>query len=112
MNIDLAADAPFENNEAFLDFLGQNEFAHLTFGRYLAQTGYVVTATPPLGNPKETVDWFADHYQRHVDECSTLNIDVPDLSAVDFTQEDQYLDWMQTHSDLHDQQNAALGITS
>lgn len=112
MNLNMSADTPFGNDEAFLDFLGQNEIAHITYGRFLADRAYLVSALPPLGNPLETPDWLADHWQRHTDECTTLGISVPDLSVVDLRNEEQYLDWMLLHAQLHEAQNLALGITS
>lgn len=112
MNIGASVDAPFGNDEAFLDFLGQNEIAHVAFGDALARRGHLVSTPPPIGNPKETSDWLNDHWQRHRDECATLGIAVPDLSVVDLEQEDQYLDWMLLHANLHARQNLALGITS
>ena len=112
MNIDNSADSPFGNEESFLDFLGQNEIAHIAFGAALARRGYQVSSPPPIGNPQEHPDWLNDHWLRHRDECATLGIEVPDLSVVDLKQEDQYLDWMLLHADLHQQENVALGITS
>ena len=112
MNLKPAADAPFGDEDAFLDFLGQNEIAHVSIGSALARLGYVVSSPPPIGNPNETHDWLLDHWQRHRDECVPLGIPVPDLSSVDLQQEEQYLDWMQQHGDLHAQQNLRLGITS
>ena len=112
VNISPAADAPFGNEEAFLDFLGANEIAHIAFGAALARLGYVVSAPPPLGNPLESEDWLNDHWQRHKDECAIFGVSVPDLSAADLTDESQYSDWMTLHTNLHSAQNAALGITS
>ena len=112
MNIAISADTPFGNSEAFLDFLGQNELAHQSIGAALARRGYLVSSPPPIGNPLETTDWLADHWQRHRDECAPLGIGVPDLSVVDLRQEDQYKDWMLLHGQLHTQQNSVLGIES
>ena len=110
MTILISADAPFGNEEAFLDFLGQNEIAHQAYGTALARIGHLVSTVPPIGNPMETPDWLNDHWQRHRDECSPLGLEVPDLSVVELRQEDQYLDWMLLHADLHRQQNNSLGI--
>ena len=112
MNLGPSADIPFEDHNGFLDFLGRNEVAHSGYAQALAARGYEVSAPQPLGDPRETPDWLNDHYQRHIDECSSLNIAVPDLSSVDLKQKDQYLDWMLLHAELHDLQNLALGITS
>lgn len=112
MNIAPACDAPFGNEEAFLEFLGANEVAHIAIGSALAREGHLVSSPPPMGNPEETPDWLLDHWQRHRDECAPLGIPVPDLSTVDFSDEFQYYDWMLQHKNLHQNQNAALGITS
>lgn len=112
MNLDASADIPFEDEEGFMDFLGQNEIAHAGFAQALAQRGYVVSWPQPFGNPGEFPDWLNDHWQRHIDECSTLGIAVPDISSVDLKDKEQYLDWMLLHAQLHDLQNTALGITT
>ena len=112
MNISPLVDSPFGDREAFLDFLGANEIAHIAFSSALTRRGHIVSAIPPIGNPMETPDWLNAHWQRHRDECSTLGIAVPDLSVVDLHDEHQYLDWMILHGQLHRQQNEALGITT
>jgi hypothetical protein len=112
MNIEAAANAQFGDEDAFLDFLGQNEIAHQTIGAALARDGHIVSSPPPIGNPLETKDWLNDHWQRHRDECKPLGISVPDLSVADLKVEEQFSDWMILHSDLHSQENAALGIRS
>jgi len=112
MNISNAVDAPFGDQESFLDFLGQNEIAHVAFGTALARLGHIIASPPPIGNPNESHDWLNDHWHRHRDECVTLGIAVPDLSSVDLQDEEQYRDWMLLHGELHTQQNKALGITT
>jgi len=113
VNLGPSADAPFGDELAFLDFLGQNEIAHINYGDVIArQQGRAISAILPIGNPMESPDWLNDHWQRHSEECALLGISVPDLSGVDLSNETQYLDWMLTHSQLHKQQNLSLGITT
>ena len=112
MNLGPAADTPFEDKQVFLSFLGYNEIAHINFAAKLAQKGVVITNVIPVGSPYEDTNWMFDHWARHQEECSHLGIAVPDLSVVDLNNEEQYLDWMQLHGQLHQFQNLALGITS
>jgi hypothetical protein len=113
VNIGPASDAPFGNELAFLDFLVNNEIAHIAFGDAIArQQGRAISAILPIGNPKESPDWLNDHWNRHSEECALLGIAVPDLSGVDLSNESQYLDWMLLHCQVHQQQNLALGITT
>ena len=113
MNLGISADVPFGNREAFDDFLLQNEVAHISYGSNLVrQKNIVISAILPVGNPLDHTDWLNDHWRRHAEECLPLGIAVPDLSVVDLKEETQYLDWMLLHSQLHQQQNKALGITT
>jgi hypothetical protein len=112
VNIGPASEAPFGDDESFLDFLGQNELSHISIGKALALNGYILTSAPPIGNPLETSDWMLDHWQRHREECLPLGIPVPDLSTANLRDEVEYEDWMQLHAILHEQENSLLGITS
>ena len=110
VNIGPAADTPFDDEQGFLSFLGDNEIAHIAFASRLAQLGVVITNIIPVGSPYDDTNWMFDHWARHQEECSHLGIAVPDLSVVDLNNEAQYLDWMELHGQLHELQNTALGI--
>lgn len=110
MNISLAAQAPFGDEAAFDEFLGVHNIAHQTLAERAAQGGVLIVAVPfadtPIGNP----DWLLDHYQVHAQLARVTNTVLPDISTVDFTDEGQYHDWMDTHAQVHDQLNQILGI--
>ena len=113
VNLLPASDAPFGNEEAFMDFLGQNEISHQGIADALARNlGSTVAPLPTVDGPSVSEDWLNDHWQRHISECLPLGIIVPDLSSVDLKNENEYLDWMSLHGALHVLQNAALGIIS
>ena len=108
--ITLAADSPFDDKDAFAEFVGINEIAHQTIARFLQNLGFVIPRVPLTQSPLENPDWLLDHWVLHKAEGNALGIPVADLSSVDLTQEDQYLDWMRSHAALHDAENRALGI--
>ena len=109
-NIAIYADAPFGDENAFNEFLGLNEFAHQTIARFLQGFGVVVPRVPLSESPLDSPGWLLDHWVLHQAEGAALGIPVFDLSAVDLTEEDQYLDWMRRHAALHNAENLALGI--
>ena len=112
MNISISSDNPFGDEPAFQDFLGQHQIAHDTINRFLAGSGKLVSAVPLADTPIGNNDWLLDHYQLHLEIGIAIGQSVPDLASVDLTKEDQYLDWMQIHSYLHQQINSFLGITT
>ena len=108
--LSLSADAPFDDEESFLEFIGLNEIAHQTIARFLQKFGIPISRVPLLASPLSNSDWLLDHWALHQAEGRALGIPVPDLSAVDFSDEQQYLDWMRSHAALHEAENLALGI--
>ena len=108
--LSLSADAPFDDKEAFLEFIGLNEIAHQTIARFLQKFGIPISRVPLSESPLSNSDWLLDHWTLHIAEGRALGISVPDLSAVDFSDEQQYLDWMRSHAALHEAENLALGI--
>ena len=108
--ISIFADAPFDDKEAFLEFIGLNEIAHQTIARFLQKFGIPISRIPLSESPLSNSNWLLDHWTLHESEGRALGIPVPDLSAVDFNDEQQYLDWMRSHAALHEAENLALGI--
>ena len=106
----MCADAPFGNQEAFNDFLGQHDLAHTTIASTMARKGSVLNVVPLADTPVDNKDWLLDHYSTHVEIGRYIGQSVPDISSVDLKNEEQYLDWMLLHAQLHEQINAALGI--
>lgn len=115
MNLDIASDNPYDDKDAFVDFLGQNEIAHQQINEFMLRAGLSPLNFSLTSNPQENPNWLADHYQLHINEFNLLNLgadNLPDLSVVDFTDQGQYLDWMQDHAAVHDYVNQVLGITT
>ena len=113
MNLDLASDNPFDDKDAFIDFLGMNEVSHQQICEFMQRKGLNPAEVSMHGDPTENETWLQDHYQQHLIEFNLLGLsDLPDLSVVDLSNKEQYLDWMQLHSAVHDLVNATLGITS
>lgn len=60
--------------------------------------------------------WLQLHAVMHQSEYDALNLgDVGqsfDLTTVDMSKSDEFYGWMQNHQQIHDTENAALGITT
>jgi hypothetical protein len=115
MNLDIASDNPFGDADAFNDFLGQHEIAHQQINEFMQRKGLDPQSFPLCGNPETDPNWLSDHYQLHINEFLLLNLgedNLPDISVVNFKDQEQYSDWMYTHSQIHDYVNQVLGITS
>ena len=112
MNLTPAADAPFGDEDAFNDFLGQHEVAHNTIAAYLIRKGKVMGMYPLAQSPIGNTDWLLDHNQMHQQIAQMTGLIVPDLSEVDFQNEQEYSDWMLDHAQIHEQINQTLGINT
>jgi hypothetical protein len=110
VNIGLHADAPFEDDRAWLEFLGAHEQAHQTIVQALARRGHVISRPSLVSDPRDDPMWLLDHGRLHAAEAAALGGSSPDLESVDLTDEIQYQDWMRLHADVHRAENAALGI--
>jgi hypothetical protein len=110
MNLSPFADAPFDDENAFTDFLGAHEVAHQTIANRVTALGRIVTTLPISDAEEDMTDWLLDHYDIHRQIAAALGTHVPDISSVDLDDENQYLDWMRTHASMHESINAALGI--
>lgn len=112
VNIAIIADAPFEDKDAFLDFLGAHEIAHSGLARKITELGGFVGSRPLGQKPEDDRDWMLDHYQIHLEIGKQVQQPVPDLMGYDLSVQEQYEEWMQIHGAMHEQINAALGIKS
>jgi hypothetical protein len=110
VNVAILADAPFEDENAFLEFLGGHELSHSGIAVKIASIGGFLTSRPLGQKPEDDRDWMLDHYQIHLEIGSQLVLPVPDLMGYDLSVQDQYEEWMQIHGNLHSQINAKLGI--
>lgn len=113
MNLTPSSFAEFDDDDAFLVFLGDHEIAHQQFVEKLSIQGFSITSLPLIESPKDSPQWLQDHYSIHLEIAAAINQqDLPDLSSVDLNQEGQYLDWMQLHAYTHDEINTILGINT
>ena len=115
MNLDIAADNPFGDADGFTDFLGQHELVHRQINEFMLKKGLIPASYNLGSNPEDNPSWLLDHYQLHLNEFALLGLGadaLPDISVVNFKDEEQYSDWMYVHAQIHDQVNQALGITS
>jgi hypothetical protein len=55
--------------------------------------------------------WLVTHEQIHEVLRSVCNVTGTDLSLVDFSQDDQFTEWLDDHAAEHQQFRAVLGIT-
>lgn len=110
VNIVIFADAPFEDNDAFLDFLMAHEISHSGIAVKIASLGGFVSSRPLGQKPEEDKDWMLDHYQIHLEIGSYLSQPVPDLMGYDLSVQEQHEEWMTIHSNVHSNINSALGI--
>lgn len=63
---------------------------------------------PP--RPEALHAWLQAHQALHVAESSALSVTTPfDFSVIDVRSREQFLDWMDQHARLHQQESAALG---
>jgi len=114
MLIDIASDTAFGDDAGFEDFLSVNELAHNNISYLLIGKGFSVQNLPLVENPKKNQNWLQDHYMMHQQEFALLGLNVqnlPDLSVVDFNNQEQYSQWMQDHAAVHDYINQVLGLT-
>jgi hypothetical protein len=112
--LDITSNNPFDE-DSFVDFLGVNELSHQTINEFMQRKGLKPTILPLNSDPRVNQQWLQDHWVQHQNEFLLLGLGIdnlPDLSVVDFNDEEQYLDWMQQHASVHDYVNSVLGITS
>lgn len=56
-------------------------------------------------------NWLGMHMELHRGEMASLGLGDPvDISSVDFRKPTQFYDWLLTHQQMHDAQDAALGL--
>lgn len=56
-------------------------------------------------------NWLNMHMELHRGEMASLSLGDPvDIASVDFRKPQQFYDWLLTHQQMHDQEDAALGL--
>jgi hypothetical protein len=137
MNIDLAATTGFNDPMGLRNFLLVHRFVHLetataitakfgvpfsTFGidSQIAEDAWLKSmAKGAQGQkvpqvPTSLQDWLNVHNLMHMQSYTILGQSptvAPDLSQVDFSQADQFYDWMYVHQQMHDFEFQTLGLS-
>jgi hypothetical protein len=103
----------YDDQESWDGFLLINAMAHDNYTAIMERLGRppLGYAIADLGDTKEAAfDWLQTHYLLHIHLAAALNLpSIPDLSDVEFHDEDQFLGWLQMHEQQHQLIDAALG---
>ena len=108
---------PFEDPDAWEDFLGQHQESHEVWAK-MTQTAWtpidlriVGGGMTPEAKQKLTRAALGQNQQMHWDTADALGISRSgDLVSYDLTNRDQYVGWLWVHSLDHTRINAVLGI--
>jgi len=131
MNIQPQSQTRFGDEAGIKDFFFWHRLAHIEIDRVItnAQAFSLPNATldsqaavdtwvrqmkadPNIGeeDKRALFDWLQLHATLHQNEYQALGLgQAPDLGVVDFSQQDQFDDWMYQHSAVHDALNTATG---
>lgn len=130
MNLDLAASFNYGDAVGLRDFMLVHRFVHdETAAALAAQKGVSpntfgvsssaaeeawVAAMRDEGEERPRVlrDWLELHATIHQQTYQAIGqVDAPDLSSVDFSDPQQFSDWMFAHQQAHDYEQLNLGLT-
>jgi hypothetical protein len=132
--IDLSATTSFADESGINNFFLVHRFIHdqtataLTqrFGVSASSFGVFDTSAqaewidlmkkkePGTRPPQALAVWLKVHSDIHIATYGLLGqtpTTAPDLSIVDFGSEEQYYDWMYVHQQMHDFEQASLGLS-
>lgn len=112
VNTLLFADVDPKSPEAWASFTLEHGLLHQKVYEELSYRHRVPTFYPLFDWPREdNQQYLLDHWSVHQSNASILGItSVPDLSAYDFSEVNQYEDFLALHAQVHFNENAALGI--
>jgi hypothetical protein len=136
MNIDLDSQIQYGDTEGLRQFFLTHRFVHAQTALAISQQFSI--ALPSIGlasgaaedawselmtaringesrQPTQPLlDWLNLHAQLHQHEYSAVSpsLIAPDLSTVNFNNEEQFNEWMQAHQQMHDAVSQSLGINS
>jgi hypothetical protein len=134
MIIDLAATTGFGDESGLKNFFLVHRFIHdqtaaaLTAKFNIAASSFGIfdsnaetewlkvmkEAKPGQRPPQALSNWLKVHADIHVATYGLLGqspTTAPDLSLVDFGDQEQFYDWMYAHQQMHDFEQASLGLT-
>jgi hypothetical protein len=133
MNIDLSATTGFGDESGMKNFFLVHRFIHdqtaaaLTAKFHVAASSFGIfdskaddewlnlmkNAKPGTTPPPSLRNWLKIHADIHVATYTLLGqtpTTAPDLSLVDFGDQEQFYDWMFVHQSMHDFEQASLGL--
>lgn len=113
MNPLLFTDVLFGSEEAWQNFELIHGVQHQTVYEAIMALDLVPIYTPLFDFPRrDNADYLLDHWRVHQSNALLLGITMPfDLSTADLSDELQYETWLAQHSQIHLNENVALGIT-
>lgn len=99
-----------DDEQAFVEFLDLNAFAHQTTHNAFLSSG-VTLEQYPMFTEDAGENWKEIHYAEHLAWSNELTLGTPpDLVTVDLTDPTQSADWLTLHAEHHLLVNQALGL--
>ena len=113
LNMDSLATPIFGEPDSLRDFLFENGIQHQVFAERLTDAGFSVPRYPLIdADFKDLDDWLQIHQLEHQRFATILNLNDPfNLLDLDFNQEDDFYDWVNSHLLIHEQIANRLGVT-
>ena len=94
-------------------FLMLNGLAHRTYFQALIALGFEPNDYPIFDLDSSKVgheDWQNIHGLMHAQASDLLDLELPDLTDVDFNNANDFMSWLQLHQDAHIALDVALGV--
>lgn len=113
MNLDIASDIEFGDEDGFLEFLAMNEINHQQQQEAMLKAGFDADYAPLFTSPNVDENWLGTHYLIHLDQFEKLGLgasNLPDISQCNFKDPDQFAEWMANHAYIHDVVNTVLNL--
>jgi len=113
MNIEPFSSLDINDEDAWASFRLAHGLAHQTIYLEIGRlNGGGDKKFPLIDFQKFDKDWLENHNIEHISISNALNIvGTPDISTVNFENQDEVDNWMLTHNSLHKQIDQLLNIT-
>lgn len=134
MNLNVVATMEFNDAPAIRDFFLVHRFVHQGEAEAITAKYNVPFSTVALGSgaaeeawvermaagqdagpiPNSLRDWLNLHADMHTQAYALIGstpTTAPDLAVVDFARAEQFYDWMFVHQEMHDFEQASLGVS-
>lgn len=113
MNISPFSDIIFGDDEGWEAFELAHGMSHQKIYDVLYSQSKFFLYHPLFDTPLSDHNWLLDHQQEHQSHYVLFGLTgLPDLITVDFSRENEFLDWLLLHAQVHTRINTAAGITS